>query len=223
MLADSRVLYTVDTRLTEVEAVQVEQSYRALGLALAGNLAVAILLAALLSTVIDWGTLSLWLLALVLVIAVRYASMVAFNRAPGHVRQERIWETDVLVGAGAAGIVWGSAAFLLFHPTSFMHQILVAFALGGMIAGAVPLLSFIKRGYYCFAVPIVVMICARNLSMGDETHFLMGLMLLIYGFSMLISASQMSRFLKIRWNFGLRSSRRLRPGRNSRKCCVSTR
>ena len=102
----------------------------------------------------------------------------------------------MVFGACAAGLVWGAAGVLLFHPTSFVHQVLLAFALGGLIAGAVPLLSFLDRAYPCFAIPILVPISVQILSMGDRLHLFMGLMVLIFGLTMLGSSAQVRRFFR---------------------------
>jgi hypothetical protein len=43
-----------------------------------------------------------------------------------------------VAGAGAAGFARGGAWIVLFHPSSFDHQVLLAFVLGGMVGGRVP-------------------------------------------------------------------------------------
>ncbi len=181
-------------RLTDIRAVQLEHSYGALGVGLFGSLMVAVLLVLLLSGQVDRYLLVLWLLVLVLVTAARAATMVLFRRTPKQARGTRAWAGWFTAGCCAAGLAWAAAALWLFAPTSFMHQVLLAFALGGMVAGAVPLLAFTERNYACFALPIIVAISARNLALGDHTHLFMGLMMLIYGFTMLLSARQMAGF-----------------------------
>lgn len=191
---DQRGKGPVDIRPAEAVSAQIQQSFRQLPLALAANLVIGLLLATLLWQVIDHTSLVLWMTALALVTGGRFALLYAFNRAPRVGRDPALWRRRFVLGACGAGLVWGAAGVLLFHPTSFVHQVLLAFALGGMMAGAVPLLSFLDRAYLCFAIPILVPISVQIFSVGDRLHLFMGLMVLIFGFTMLASSAQMRRF-----------------------------
>jgi diguanylate cyclase (GGDEF)-like protein len=186
----------VDIRPAEAVSAQIEQSFRQLPLALAANLVIGLLLTVLLWQVIDRTRLVSWMSALALVTAGRLALLCAYKRAPRLGRDPAVWRRRFVFGACGAGLVWGAAGVLLFHPTSFDHQILLAFALGGMLAGGVPLLSFLDRAYPCFAIPILVPISVRVFSMGDRLHLFMGLMVLIFGFTLLASSARMRRFFR---------------------------
>jgi diguanylate cyclase (GGDEF)-like protein len=71
---------------------------------------------------------------------------------------------------------------------------LLAFVLAGMVAGAIPLLSFLYPAYPCFAIPIVLPIAWRMLEVGDRLHRVMGLMILVFGLAMLAASAQLRRF-----------------------------
>ncbi len=157
---------------------------------------IGLLLAILLWPVIDRTRLIVWISALVLVNGGRLALLWAFKRAPRVGSDLAIWRRLFVLGACAAGLVWGAAGVLLFHPTSFVYQVLLAFALGGLMAGAVPLLSFLDRAYSCFAIPILAPISVQILAMGDRLHLFMGLMVLIFGFTMLATSARMRRFFQ---------------------------
>jgi diguanylate cyclase (GGDEF)-like protein len=185
-----------DSRPAEAVAAQIRQSFRQLPLALTANLTIGLLLTALLWPVIGHTKLILWITALVLVTGVRYALLHALKRAPPRGGDLGAWHRRIVFGACGAGLVWGAAGVLLFHPTSFVHQVLLAFALGGMMAGGVPLLSYLDRAYACFAIPIMVPISVQFLSLGDRVHLFMSLMILIFGFTMLASSAQTRRFFR---------------------------
>jgi diguanylate cyclase (GGDEF)-like protein len=174
-----------------IVGAQIEQSYRQLPVSLAVNLVNGLLL-----TVVLWGAahsavLIAWAALLVIVTVGRYLALVAFrDAAPEANFTPEVWLRRFVFGAAAAGLVWGLSAVLLFHPDSFPHQVFLAFALGGMVAGAVPLLSAADYAYPCFTVPIVVPISVQMLVAGDRVHLIMGLMIAVFGIAMLACASR---------------------------------
>ena len=65
-----------------------------------------------------------------------------------------------------------------------------------MVAGAVPLLSSVRHAYWCFAIPAVLPISIRMLSVDDPVHLIMGLMIAIFGIAMLASSAQVHRLFR---------------------------
>jgi diguanylate cyclase (GGDEF)-like protein len=149
-----------------------------------------------------WGAASapvlvIWLLLLVAVTGARFLMLRAFRKAASGAEVDRAaWTRYFVIGACAAGVVWGASGVLLFHPSSFPHQVFLVFVLGGMVAGAVPLLSSIGSAYVCFAIPAVVPISLRMLSEGDPIHVIMGLMIAIFGIAMLASSAEVHRLFR---------------------------
>jgi len=177
-----------------VSPAQVEQCYRQLPIALAVNLANgAVLLFGL------WGAfgaerVAAWYLLLLAVSFARYRSLLAFREAiRSPPLKVEIWQRRFAIGAGGAGLVWGAAGAVLFHPDSFPHQVFLAFVLGGMVAGAIPVLSAVRHAYAMFAVPVVVSITIRILLPGDQIHLVMGLLVAVFGLAMLASSAQVHR------------------------------
>jgi diguanylate cyclase (GGDEF)-like protein len=176
---------------------QIEQSFRQLPISLTVNLVNGLILA-----VVLWGAapaplLLSWSLVLVAVTGARFLTLRAYRKAaPDTEVDHAAWAHYFVIGACAAGIVWGASGVLLFHPGSFPHQVFLAFVLGGMVAGAVPLLSSVGHAYWCFAVPIVLPISLRMLSVGDAIHMIMGLMIAIFGLAMLASSIRVHRLFR---------------------------
>lgn len=183
-------------RARTIEAAQVEQAFRQLPISLLAGLATGLLLTYMFWDVMEHATLHIWLIALLCVTVARYVVLIAYRRAASPSDGERRWRLYALFGACAAGIVWGAAGLFLFHPVSIPYQMLLAFVLGGMVAGGIPLLSFFGAAYPCFMIPMVLPISYRMLVFGDEVHTIMGLMILVFGVAMLAAASQMSRFFR---------------------------
>ncbi|MBK1720840.1 GGDEF domain-containing protein [Thiocystis violacea] len=101
-----------------------------------------------------------------------------------------------MIGALGSGILWGAAGIALFHPTSQLHQIFLAFALGGMIAGALPLLSALTPAFQLFAIPVSLPIILRLIAEGDRVSLTMAVLFLIFMVAMLVSSSQFSHILR---------------------------
>lgn len=180
-----------------IHVPQIAQCFRQLPISLTVNLTIGLILAAALWNVVPTPVLLVWSGLLIAVTGARFLSLRAFrNASPRSASEQAYWTRHFLTGACAAGGVWGLSGILLFHPSSFPHQVVLAFVLGGMVAGAVPLLSFVRRAYWCFAIPVVLPISLRMMWTGDRIHFVMGLMMLIFGLAMLATSAQVHRLFR---------------------------
>lgn len=168
---------------------QIDQSFRQLPISLVVNLVNGIILVAVLWDANSAPVLLLWLLLQITVTGARYLSLRAYRKASSRATVDyAAWSRYFVLGAFGSGIVWGVAGLLLFHPTSFPHQVFLVFVLGGMVAGAVPLLSSVDHAYWYFALPTVVPVAMQMLSMGDPVHLIMGVMIAIFAVAMLSSS-----------------------------------
>lgn len=181
-------------RSADVLAGEIDQCFRHLPISLAAHAANSLILVAVLWGAVDGLRLLVWLGAILLVASGR---LLLWRRYRNPERNTRIsgetWRRLLVVGACAAGVVWGAAGVVLFHPSSFPHQVFLAFVLGGMVAGGIPLLSSIKSAYRCFAIPAVLPISLQFMAQGDRIHLIMGVMVLIFGAAMLVAATQVNR------------------------------
>jgi diguanylate cyclase (GGDEF)-like protein len=175
---------------------QIDQSFRRLPISLVVNLVNGFILAAVLWGAASAPVLLTWLLLLVAVTGTRFLTMQAFRKTTPDTRRDSAWTHYFVAGACASGVVWGAAGVLLFHPSSFPHQVFLAFVLGGMVAGAVPLLSSVRYAYWLFAIPVVVPISIQMLSIGDPMHLIMGLMVAIFGIAMLSTSAEVSHLYR---------------------------
>ena len=183
--------YHTESARRDVSALQIERSYRQVPISLVINLLNGFILAAVLWTAADTSSLLLWSLLLIVVTGGRFLVLRAFRKAAGGgPLNHEIWRRRFVIGACAAGLVWGAAGVLLFHPDSFPHQVFLAFVLGGMLAGAIPVLSSVDHAYPCFAIPVVIPISVQMFTWGDHVHLTMGLMMVIFAIAMLASSAQ---------------------------------
>ncbi len=191
-------LQTPSTRLAEgVLALQVEHAFRQLPISTLANVGNALILVAVFWNDLDHRTLLIWLTAVYSVTLLRHVMLSGF-RDPVRkgARSTATWGNLFLLGALGAGLAWGAAGILLFHPDSIPHQTFLAFALGGMIAGALPLLSSLPLVFALYAIPVGLPILVRLLSSSDHIVLVMALLLLFFMAIMLVSSHRFSRVFR---------------------------
>jgi diguanylate cyclase (GGDEF)-like protein len=111
---------------------------------------------------------------------------VSFGRSSRSGDGIRFWRTYFLIGAAASGLVWGSTALLLYVPDSIVHQVFLAFVVGGMVIGAAATLTPLFPAFALFASCALLPIVARYLVTGDHIHDAMGIMAVIFWVAMLV-------------------------------------
>ncbi|NEV61737.1 GGDEF domain-containing protein [Thiorhodococcus minor] len=184
-------------RAREALAVQIEQAYAQLRTSLTVNILNGLIVVLIFWDVLGPRRLLAWLLALYAVTLLRYLVLREFEAPAKRSRQSHLdWGSLFMLGALASGLVWGTAGIVLFHPTSVAHQIFLAFVLGGMIAGALPLLSAIVPAFPLFAIPVAIPIMLELATAGTRLHLTMALLVLIFLVAMLVSSARFSRVFR---------------------------
>ena len=168
------------------EVLQIRLIFANLPTSQAVALANGVVLAIVLSSVIEPTALVGWLAALILVTVARIYLAVLFRRASSSAIDVAVWRTSFLVGALASGLVWGSSALLLYAADSVLHQVFLAFVLGGMVVGAAAALTPIYLAFALFATCVLLPLVARYLVSRDAVHDAMGVMSVIFLFAMLV-------------------------------------
>lgn len=164
------------------------------------SLGVNLLNGLILSTVqwqiIDHLVITAWLAGVVLVTAGRYGLLRAYRKAAdSETFDPNCWAGYFRLGACTSGLIWGAGGWFLFPSHSMSHQIFLSLMIGGMIAGALPLLSPLRGAYVCFILPALAPLTAQMFLQGDSIHMMMGLMGLIFGTAMLSSATRIQAVL----------------------------
>jgi signal transduction histidine kinase/CheY-like chemotaxis protein len=128
-----------------------------------------------------------WWLGTFLIAVARFALGQRYWRAAPSIVETRHWETAGTIGAGLAGAVWGAAGILLYPADHIESQVFLAFILGGMMLGAVPLLASLPAAFLAFMLPAGVAPAVRFLAQGDEAHLAMGMLAGIFVAATLIT------------------------------------
>jgi len=94
-----------------------------------------------------------WLSATYAISLYRWVILKQFNAASDASRKDGRWRIAFGLGVVSSGAVWGAASVFLFPYDSMLHQLLLAFVIAGMSAGAVTTLSAI----YGFCVAFLML------------------------------------------------------------------
>ena len=153
---------------------------------------------------VQWGVIAApvvsgWLAYILLVMAGRSCVAYLYARAPEADRIDgaRRWELRFAVGTALTGLAWGAAGSLLYAVDSSLHQVFLAFVVGGMAASGAavlfPRLSVVVP-YVVFAlIPTSVPYFLSD----DAMHRTMGAMVILYMLILLASAIRTNRTLHI--------------------------
>ena len=148
------------------------------------NLVVTVLnstiLVAVLRPVTPLSVLLAWLAVMVAVTAGRGALVWMYHQAAPRPDAHRSWRRRFIFGAACAGLVWGGASVFLFPQHSQAHQIFLAFVLGGMITGAVAVLSWVEGAFVAFLLPAALPFVIRFSAQGGEIFIAMGVLSIIF-------------------------------------------
>jgi len=121
-----------------------------------------------------------WGLLLAVVSIARILVLTRYRRAQDRTGRARRWGKRFLIGMACSGMVWGVSAIWMFHVSTIELHILIAFVIGGMVAGASATLSALRSVYYAFAVPSVLPLTMAFFVYADLIHVSMGVMMILF-------------------------------------------
>src|SRR5881396_2813185 len=162
---------TVGFDLTpEIRAAQVRILYEQSPSALTATIVNATIVTAVLWGQVPKPFLTGWLLLIFLVALGRYGLGRAYLRKHPTIAESLRWGRHYLYVVAANGVLWGFAGFCFFTPQSYIHQVFLAFVLGGMVSGAISTLSPMRGAYLAFLIPALLPYGARLLNAGSPLH-----------------------------------------------------
>ncbi len=134
---------------------------------------------------IDWlvvphPPLLLWLTVMLMVAGFRVLLIVNYRRAVPSSWRTADWYRWMFVSTTLSGIGWGSSAFFLIPEIPLPNELMQVFLLGGMTAGAIPVLSVSFPMFICYALPATVPILGHLFFSGHDFHVIMGIMGMLF-------------------------------------------
>jgi PAS domain S-box-containing protein len=164
-----------------IESSQLKQLLSTSRAALLTSVILAVILAYMQREVIASSVVIAWFSLIVLVVFCRAVLVVLYQRSPvddystNHIRLIR-FRFGVLI----AGVVWGSAGFLLFPDNDPTHQMFLVFMLAGLSAGGVISFSADFVSTMVYSIALIVPLAIRLFVAGDGLSIAMGLAVILY-------------------------------------------
>ncbi|MGA2079311.1 MAG: ATP-binding protein [Holophaga sp.] len=137
----------------------------------------------------------IWILATVILNFLRYVDCVAHGDLTLEPRRLSRARADLRIGSALQGLLWGVATFLL--PASPLQQMFLMTVTCGVIAAALVIHFPLWSTYALFSVPAIIPLCVRLVGGGMPTLQLIGLLGLVYCFTMLYIAARANRWLEV--------------------------
>ena len=185
-----------DSELSKlVEAEQIRLLYSALPLSILAIGINAGILAFSQWNVIPHVTIILWVVCLSIVTLARSISLYAYNHFYINGIDNKKWLRYFSIGVFLSGLIWGSSVIWLFPDDEVGHQMLVAFVIGGMSAGATSSLSYHRRYIIMFLSLLLVPLIVRFFVKGDDVSIAMGIMSIAFYIMMSIAGVRNNRNL----------------------------
>jgi signal transduction histidine kinase len=93
------------------------------------------------------------------------------------------------------GIFWGVAMFFFFPPGKMLEQMGIVFIAAGLTAGAIPLLSPLRKLYYWYICLPLLPLAYRLFEQGGNQYLVMGIIMIFYIVVLVNSATRMQESL----------------------------
>lgn len=179
---------------SETYAEQLRVLFRQLPIALAVNLAIAVIMATVLAPVAGTWLVILWFASMLIMTCFRYAVYQWYLHPEWLKGLVRRWDTYSILGAGLTGSIWGIGGVLLLPPQT-VQQVFVVLTIGGMCAGAVVVHSSHFPTLLSFVLPATVPLAARFILEGTASEVGLGGMMLVFVGALSVAGYNLNRSL----------------------------
>jgi len=182
--------------LVEVEAQLVRLLYSNAPTGVAVNVLIGMLLCWVLYTHVPSMRLGLWLVAIILVCTMRFYNFWRFRRASPTDQEIDSWRTRFTFGAMLSATVWGVTPWLFGPFGDIYPPMVLAFALGGLMAGAAAILGGVLRIYVAYTIVIMGPISVWFVIEPQRLEFRLGAMLLVAVVALVMNGVVYRRMLR---------------------------
>ena len=175
---------------------QTAETFGALNNAIIATIVNSIILVVVLWSYVDNTILIIWFASLFIVSFLRAYTGYRYKIISPSITNSLLWNKRFITGSFVASIIWGASSIWLFPVGDISRQVFLAFVIGGMAAGAVTSLSYIKHAVYSYLSIILIPLSLRFFFSDTELSIEMGTMISIY-YIILLQAAKQSNFKNI--------------------------
>ena len=165
--------------------------YISLPIMLLGNILGAFLLAAVQINVVDFYSIAIWLLLSFIMFLYRFYHYYLFKKESeiNKLQDATIWLDKYYSNTLLTGIIWGSAAFLLFPETELLHQMIILFFLFAISFSAMGILASEKDLLLTYVLATFSPMLLRLFFLEDSLYTTIAYILLSLMLIMIITAN----------------------------------
>lgn len=174
-----------------IASEQTSRLYGALKNSIFATVINSIILTAVLWSFISQTILLTWLGSILIISLARGFMAYQYKKVSPKPVEVDIWRQRFLFGSIASAVMWGSSSIFLFPTDDLPRQVFLAFVIGGMAAGSITSLSYIKLAVYSFLCITLVPLLIRFFYSENELSIAMGSMITLY-FVVLLQAAKQS-------------------------------
>ena len=153
----------------------------------------AMILAGLLRHSITPSILGTWLSLHLVMTLIRYLLVWRYLKLTLDTAETLRWGLYFNLGVALSGALWGAAGVWMMPHDSIVHQTIVAFVLGGMLAGAAGTYAIKFSTFLAFGPLTVAPLTVHFFIIGDRIHVAMGTMTLLFGLIMTVTARKVCK------------------------------
>ena len=162
---------------------------------------VAILINSIILAVIQWNyiehaTIIIWFVITNSLSIIRFVVYKKFNALPDKLPLSGFWGGFIFFSSIASGLTWGAVALWMFPPDNIAHQVILAFVIAGMCAGAVTTLSPMLSSLFAFVILSVAPIVVQFLFLDVDVAYTMAVMSFIFVLIILKTAMNFNKTVK---------------------------
>lgn len=173
-----------------LQTAQVKWLYSRAPTGLFGTLLNAVILVYILSDVVHHTALATWFVCMLLLSLARFVTVLRYRRVEGKDKQSGYWSRLYGIGTCLSGILWGSTAFVIFPTESLVHQVFVAFILGGLVAGSVAMYASDLVVSLVFNITALSPIIIRFFAQESEISITMGALATLFMIIMAVTVKR---------------------------------
>lgn len=170
---------------------QINILYRALPVTLLAIFIHAIALAMIQFSVVPVRQITIWLVAVSLLLVLRWYWHTAYARRDEYdTSNDNLWLRYNLIGVYLSGLVWGVAGIMLFPSGDLLHQMTLLFLVAAIAAGSSTTLSSYPIAIHLFLTLTLVPVVIRLFWEGGDSAILLAPIALLFYLLINISSSR---------------------------------
>ena len=190
---DNNLKFPSSNYAAEILAEQIKLLYLQSKTAILATLFLSLVLVFVLWDYVPKNWLLGWSAALYLLTFIRFLLVWSYFRRNPSVVESVIWGRLFALGVFFSGVLWAATGIIFFVDDSAIHQLFLAYLLGGMVAGAMSTLSSYKGAFLIFSVPITFSFAYQTITHGDDAYIAIALTYLLFLFMMASISQQLHR------------------------------